>query len=706
MHTPNNKGRGEIMRALFLNIHSIMLRGAVGFVALLSITTVHAQVLRVTAANGSNSAVYDLTFSASGSLTGALTPVNTDASKFVGIRSLAYVRNLSPPGTIDLLVTDAQRGVVARYANITPYAGANPPPPEAATIVWSTACGPGPAAPDGISVDGSGNVFVVSSAPGGSSVAGLWVFPNAASQPAGTPPCSVTPRLVDSGFNGTLEQLLEETLFAFAITNPNQNGNTPTSTGDLLVLASSPTPAVFAYNGQDIQAFLSCTGAYPACSVTPHILIGQVQVPAAAACISGLSNLPAGLTPGGMDFWLPDNSLLISTAGGSILRYSFPGGVPCRLNDFADGLGNGKFKVKTGWQNHQASAFVANNNGGDILQFGEPLSPTGPGTLKATVTTGVQRPQGLVVSNLNVAPASACQVAGGCDLLGGVLKHTITGAGDLSNKFLIETPCIVQVDPRIAQYGTCTGHSLPVSQVCAGYGTTVIPESLCGGSGSPSTQDNQPHGFALIKTDNTVDSSLNGALVANDSTPDLVLAGTANPLCPKSILAWAPLESEGSVVEDVAGVRPMLEMTNFCDAGSTTKGNSIFAIGLVLNDDPHAMLAPNLPFTYVNFVNQKYTNLIAAVNAANVNKSVQQSLVKCIQSSQKDFNALPPSFAAALTELLSCDGQVVKSKTKFDPIPGIDPNPYGEIRGRIGNVYLWISYQFAGRGAPTQWPLP
>ena len=259
------------------------------------------------------------------------------------------------------------------------------------------------------------------------------------------------------------------------------------------------------------------------------------------------------------------------------------------------------------------------------------------------------------MSNLNVTPAPACQVAGGCDILGGVLKHTITGAGDLSNKFLIETPCIVEVDPRIAQYGTCTGHSLPVSQVCAGYGTTVIPETLCGGSGSASTVDGLPHGFALIKTDNTVDSSLNGALVANDSTPNLVLAGTANPLCPQSVLGWAPLESEGSVVEDTGGVRPMLEMTNFCDAGSTTKGNSLFAIGLVLNAAPGTMLAPNLPFTFVNFVNQKFTNLVAAVNAANVSKSVQQSLVKCIQNSQKDFNAVPPTYAVALTDLVSCD---------------------------------------------------
>ena len=519
------------MRAPFLDNHSTLVRGAIGFVAVLAITTAHAQILRVTAANASNSGVYDLPFSALGVLTGATTPVNTDANKFVSIRSLAYVRNLSPPGSIDLLVTDASRGVVARYANITPYAGASPPRPEAATIVWSTACGPGPAAPDGISVDANGNVFVVSSAPG-SSAAGLWVFPNAASQPAGTPSCSVTPRLVDSAFNGTSEQLLEETLFAFAITNPTQDANTPTSTADLLVLASSPTPAVFDYSGQDIQAFLSCTGAYPACSVKPRLLLGPSQVPVTADCLSGVSNFPTGLTPGGMDFWLPDNSLLISTGGGSILRYSFPGGVPCRLNDFADGLGNGKFKVKTGWQNHLANAFVANNNGGDILQFSEPLSPTGAATLKATVTSGVQHPQGLVVSNLNVTPAPDCQVAGGCDILGGVLKHTITGAGDLSNKFLIETPCIVQVDPRIAQYGTCTGHTLPVSQVCAGYGSTVIPETLCGGSGSPSTQDGQPHGFALIKTDNTVDSSLNGALVANDSSPDFVLAGAANPAMP------------------------------------------------------------------------------------------------------------------------------------------------------------------------------
>ena len=112
-----------------------------------------------------------------------------------------------------------------------------------------------------------------------------------------------------------------------------------------------------------------------------------------------------------------------------------------------------------------------------------------------------------------------------------------------------------------------------------------------------------------------------------------------------------------------------------------------------------------LALYHANFVNQKFTNLLAAVTAANINKSVQQSLVKCIQGSQKDFNAVPPIYATVLTDLLSCDAQVVKGKGKFSPTPGIDPNPYGEIRGRIGNVYLWISYHFAGRRTPTQWPL-
>ena len=49
-----------------------------------------------------------------------------------------------------------------------------------------------------------------------------------------------------------------------------------------------------------------------------------------------------------MDFWPVDSSLLITTANGTVLRYSFTATSAMRGPDFATGLGNGKFKVKTG----------------------------------------------------------------------------------------------------------------------------------------------------------------------------------------------------------------------------------------------------------------------------------------------------------------------------------------------------------------------
>ena len=117
-----------------------------------------------------------------------------------------------------------------------------------------------------------------------------------------------------------------------------------------------------------------------------------------------------------MDFWPADNSLLITTASGTLLRYSFTPTSAIRGPDFATGLGNGKFKVKTGVQASAPLAFVANNNGGEILKFGAPPVGGGSNPPLATVTSGVQRPQGLAASNLAARDAAEClDTAGGCD---------------------------------------------------------------------------------------------------------------------------------------------------------------------------------------------------------------------------------------------------------------------------------------------------
>jgi hypothetical protein len=176
----------------------LVLTAALTLLGILAAPGAQAQVLRITAANASNSAVYDVNFSGSG---GSISVLNSDANRHVSLRSLVFIPN-AQSGQIDLLIADSSRGEIVRYANAT----------GAATVVWSTATGAGPTYPDGLSVDGAGNLFVASSASGNTKPAQLWVFPTDPLLPAGAG--FLAPRLIDSAFGGLSVQTLEETVVA------------------------------------------------------------------------------------------------------------------------------------------------------------------------------------------------------------------------------------------------------------------------------------------------------------------------------------------------------------------------------------------------------------------------------------------------------------------------------------------------------------
>jgi len=615
---------------------------------LLSAPGAHAQALRVTAANASNSAVYDVNFSGSG---GSISVLNTDANRHVSLRSLVFIPN-AQSGQIDLLVADSSRGEIVRYADAT----------GVATLVWSTATGPGPNYPDGLSVDAAGNLFVASSASGNTKPAQLWVFPSDPLLPAGAG--FLAPRLIDSSFGGLSVQTLEETLVARTTSNAS-------GAGDLLLLTGSPA-TVLVYSSANVQNVLNGGG-----SITPsRTLISSAQ-------------FPAGVAPGGMDYWPVDNSLLITTASGTVLRYSFTATSPVRGADFATGLGNGKFKVRTGIEATQPFAFLANNNGGEILKFGAPPAGGGANPPLATVTSGVQRPQGLAASNLAATAAAEClQTAGGCDLLGSVLKHSVDRLASLSG-YVIEDVCIVPKDPRITLYGSCTGHSLPVAQVCAGYGDTVIPDSMCGGSGASGS------GFALIKSTSNSLNAAKGALIVNEAFTEGVLSGAVNP-CPKTVLGWAPTDGEGTVVEGDT----MLEITSSCGSSKgLTRGLSLWGIGLVLNEN--ALPGKNLADARVKFAATKYDSLGSTITLAGIQPTFRSSLIACLDASRTFFDR--KKYANAATQLVTCDALVAANEGAFTG-NAVNPNPSGEIRGRIANLYLSIKARILGETAPGNWP--
>jgi hypothetical protein len=632
----------------FHKIGAHFICASLAIAAAIAVGTAHAQSLRVTAANASNDQVYDVTFVGTGGYT---TVLNTDQNLYNSFRSLVFIPN-AQSGTVDLLVADTLKGEIVRYPGAS----------GAGTVIWSTSQGSGPEYPDGLSVDPSGDLFVVTSGSGTSKPQQLWVFPHDPSQPLGAG--FLPPQLVDDGFGGVAVGSLDDTLIA-------RTTSAAAGAGDLLVLASNPD-TVFVYSAASIQS----------------VIAGGPPISPAKELLTA-TQFPAGADLGGMDFWPPDESLLITTGDGTILRYAFTAGVATRLPDFSSGLGNGKFKIKTGIQNGVPYAFVANNNGGQILKFGAPPPAGGPNPPLATVTNGVEHPQGLAATNLEAASTSTClQNAGGCDLLGKVLKHSIQDVPTLAG-YLIEDVCVVPVDPRIAQYGTCTGHTLQVGQVCAGYGNTVIPDYLCGGSGSTGA------GFALIKSLTSSDNQLNGALIANDADSATVLPG-ANPPCPQTALAWAPLAGEGSVVEG----NNLVEMTGTCGtSGAGTRQLSLWGLGLVVN--MAALPGSNTRKKWTNFATSKYAALESTISAASIAPTFESNLLSCINVSVTAFNK--NQFASAASQLLTCDSLVAGSPGSFSATAA-NPNPWGEVRGRLANLYMTINTRILGNPPASAWP--
>jgi hypothetical protein len=633
--------------------------------------TAHAQNVTVIAANASNDSIYSVVFNKSGG--GTTTNLNTDQGTLHNLVSLAFYTN---PATfqLDLLAAD-NGGQIVRYPG--DFGPGNP----TSGIPVFTAGGSGPTNPDALSVDAAGNLFLVNSKPGTTSNPQLWVFPADGSGGFGSPV------LIDSNYGSKL--VLQETLVVATTITPPGGAQPVLYPGDLLVLTSNPAQ-VLRYPGSN--------GAGPAGPTIPTPLI----------------TLPAGTVPGGLAFWPADNSLLITTSRGTIFQYTLtPNEQPA---NFALGLGNGQFKIKTGVQLGVPYAYVANNNGGDILQFG------GVNQLLATVTRGVQHPQGLAVTNTAYAPVTTCQnqQTSGCDILGGkVVTHELPPTLSITGN-IIENVCIVPVDPRLVKPGSVCTTSLPVASVCAGFSDSIlIPPSLCGASGPTGK------GFALVKTRTQAEAvpnafPFNGTLVFNDSELANLLPSPGNPVCnppapgttPLATFTWAPLAGEGAGLEN----NNLLELTSGCD-GATSKayGMSLYGVGLALNT---AATGP-LPV----FAAGKYATLVATLqteisenalsgpvppSTSPPNGNFTYQLQQCVSTSQAAFNKSASYYGGAALELLTADQNVAAVAAQAPPFtPDSDfPNPSGAIRARLQNLYYTLNTRIGGNPASSGPPSP
>jgi hypothetical protein len=314
-------------------------------------------------------------------------------------------------------------------------------------------------------------------------------------------------------------------------------------------------------------------------------------------------------------------------------------------------------------------------------------------TIAAFYSDAAGNAHGVVAYAATTAPAASCSASeGGCNLSNGAIPHSVVGGPDPLPGTVTENSCKVPQDPRIVQYGTCTGHTLPVSQVCPGFGNTVIPDTMCGGAG--------PSGSAFELVDTVAEGvdALSGIYVESEAFANVALGGRP-PACPATVVGWAP-RSASSVEGTVPEGNDMLELTSGCGSSKTgSRGLSIYAIGLTLNTDalPGATQREKLKA----FTGTKYANLYQSIAAGNIMLNERIRVNTCVAISEVLFAT--DNFCPAARAIVQCDAQVAKDVAQFSGSP-TDPNVWGDIRGRLANLYLTINTRLAGNPPNTAWP--
>jgi hypothetical protein len=654
-------------------------RAAFILASLLLAATAHAEFLRITAANATGNSLYDVTsFSPP---PGTINPLNNDGASHGRFDAVVLVANQTA-GTIDALVADAVLGQIVRY---TPVAGGAP---TSSTLVWSIKSGAGPAHPDGLSVDAAGNLYIVTSKLNDSSTSAVWVLP---ANPNSATGYAASPLLIDGTFttaNGV--QQLQETAVATTV-NPGVWNQ-----GDLLVLVGNSSSSKSQTNSNNADLLV-----YHATSIA-SVLSGGGPLPGPDLVILNAGQFPAGEYPTGMDFYPPDaaipqTTMLITTTGGHILRFNFSAGGVATFQVFASGLGSNLNKVKVALQNAVASAYVtqgplSKGSTGQILQLQLGAAP------KSVSVTGINNPDGLAVSTLAAADAQSC--TSGCDLTGGALPHNLHVKGGNASGRVIEGSCVVLTDPRVnPATGKCDPANpvdLPVSSVCPGFGNEIIPGSMCGGSGPTHA------GFALVRgVANGVDGVAGILNDTQENADDILPSNGGNPPCPSQLLAWAPrtdASNEGTIVEwPETGRNVLIDLTGYCDSsGGNFRGLSIWAIGMVPNLSPGA---------YPQEVVNRFNFLSDTVSGANILTNTQQKLEASL--AQIGSYLAQSDYPCAAVAVVNTNTLVASDASPATDYPGDsnNPNPWGEIQGRLANLYMMINaYLIPNPVINGQWP--
>jgi hypothetical protein len=709
-------------------------------IALLTCTTAAADSVPqfgVTVVNANGNALYDVSLKSDGKPypnTGAVidpsppvppTPVlNTDATSHGSFDAVVRAPN-SHSNTVDLIVADGSSYQIVRYP------GTNPPLYQTSTIIFDYKLlgkGSGPNKVTGLALDVAANLYAASVGVPNDSKPSLWVLPFNPTTGNYGPPA-----LIDNTFGGVKGPGMGEVVVANVAASRVGTKPPAWNQGDLILLLNSGSggASVLRYSQQAIAGVL-------ACSTTP------IPCPLTGPTSVLISSIP-GQKPTGIDLWPADAthgvSLLLPTVSGLVMR--FDSSTNAFTTNFASGLGSGLLKIKVGTYSTFPYAFVAQSTGGagtgQILQFGAPPAG-GSNTTPLSSTSGsayypVNNPQGLSVLNSGSVQVSACIAPQSCDPLGPQLTTQIEATLNNTNNPLLEQSCVVNADPRVTASvsgGTwsCTGGNLDVSTLCPGFPSTVLPGSLCGHSGPTGS------GFVVVKSTAVgvdTDAGIVNSFIQNTVQPDLPLPGLLNLQCPRGqppsplvqvpIYVWAPRSDlnsvEGTIPEwtFTGGSNPtwtgpqtpyFVDGSGFCDnGGGNSRLLSMASYGLGLN--VAGLPAGGLP----QFVEDKFANLIQTITIAsppNVPTQINDhgttlNYVNLANSYFNDGNGDPNDYDCALNTLATADAFVRANPGFFSgAAPPGNPNPAGDIDGRLANLYLTIDVDFLLQPANATWP--
>jgi hypothetical protein len=701
--------------------------------------------LRVAAANSfSNNAVYDVFFSPISTLL-----LNSDGATYQSFHSLVYVPNALSLGGVDLVAADTASGKIVRYFAPTGM-------PIGSTVVYTFTNGNctsetnpnGSMLPDGLSVDGSGNLYVVTNCPSPQ----LWVLP--ASSPPATgvlPPATgfaTTPTLLNQTFNPTnlpnnvynpngqsyngglgysgaveVDSLAETVVVPpftispynapqspLTVTAQNNLINAGIGPGDLLVLTSDndydPTDGteptlVFDYSAANIKTFLACTSE---CTLTPTIVLWESQFPYT-------SNPSTSPLPAGMDIWPIDGSLLISTNMGTILQFTLPNAATSITlpTTFASFPNTSFGKLRTGAQVQQvnpstgvnyAYAFVTQSTtpgNGNILAFASPTSTPNP-LLGFTVPTSASTNTTGSPMGLTVAPPGAAVVAslagcatGNCGVINptGGLASTFEGQGakNLSGEYL-QSVCIV-VDNRVKADGTCPGNLTISNAQCPNFSPNTnytLPPTMCGASTSILSQYAGKTVLAAIQT-----VAPGGAGIANilvDSVPQVnaLIPGATNPVCSTS--ATHPQQVGGWAPTAGEGTQPEGASTIIDNIGYCDNGHSVAGgPSLFVTGTNTSTAITKSKLTLTVYTDAKLALLGDVVVSADINSAVRKQLLAYLAKAGVLLTF--GQFAPAADQIAAAFALVYNDPNYLsDFIPTSNyPNPWGTVLARLQNVY-------------------